>query len=89
MTAERMKELLALVLIGEGVVGMLNPVGHLRLWEMGPRPLRELVKWCEERPGLMRLVWAAQAGVGLWLATRQFPREETPQAAREAVVAAG
>ena len=43
MTAARMKELLALMMIGEGVVGALNPKGHLGLWKIGPRPLREFV----------------------------------------------
>lgn len=76
MTAARMKELLALLLIGEGVVGTLNPKGHLRLWEFGPRPLREFVQWCEGRSELLRLVWAAQTGFGLWLAMRQLPAEE-------------
>jgi hypothetical protein len=73
MNAALAKELFALLLIGEGVVGMLHPDRYLRLWELGPRPFRELIKWCEARPGLLRLVCAAEAGAGLWLALRQLP----------------
>jgi hypothetical protein len=81
MTAAHLKELFALLLIGEGVVGVLYPEQHTRLWAFGPRPWRQFIEWWAERPDLLRLLWAGQAGVGLWLAARQFPSAEAmPQA---------
>jgi hypothetical protein len=80
MSAAHLKELLALLLIGEGVVGTLYPERYTLLWATGPRPWREFIDWWAKRPGRLRLLCAAEAGVGLWLATRQFPpAEAAPQ----------
>jgi hypothetical protein len=37
MNSAQVKELLALMLVGEGVVGTLYPQRYTRLWKTGPR----------------------------------------------------
>jgi hypothetical protein len=76
MTAAHLKELLALLLIGEGVVGTLYPEQYTRTWENGPGRWQNFIGWWADRPALMRVLCAAEAGVGLWLAVRQFPPAE-------------
>ncbi len=73
MTIAHVKELVALMMIGEGVVGTLYPVRYARLWAKGPRPWNEFIEWWADRPGLLRFICAAEIGVGVWLADRQLP----------------
>jgi hypothetical protein len=75
MIAARIKELIALTMIGEGVIGMLDPKGHLRLWRVRPRPLRKVVDWSLGRPGLMRARWVGQIGLGVLWAMRLLSKE--------------
>lgn len=82
MTAAHLKELLGLMLIGEGVVGVLYPEQHTRLWAIGPRPWREFVERCAQQSELLRLLWAAQTGVGIWLTARQLPPRRGPSRRR-------
>jgi hypothetical protein len=72
MNALRWKELLAIGMIGEGVLAALFPVEHLNLWHVGPSPLRTAVHFCEQRPQCTRFLAVAEAGFGIWLARRQF-----------------
>ncbi len=73
MTATHLKELLALLLIGEGVVGSLYPERYTRLWGREDTRWGRFLDWWADRPALLRALWVAQTGVGLWLAVRQFP----------------
>jgi hypothetical protein len=83
MTAAHLKELLALLLIGEGVVGALYPEQYTRTWESGSGRWQKFIGWWADRPQLMRALCAAEAGVGLWLAVRQFTPDETQPRAFE------
>ena len=49
-----MTELGAIGLIGDGIVSVLKPQGHVRLWEGGPRFWRNLLKPLADRPGITR-----------------------------------
>jgi hypothetical protein len=73
MTAAHLKEIFALFLIGEGVVGSLYPDRYTRLWGRGDNRWARFLDWWADRPALLRALWVAQAGVGLWLAARQLP----------------
>jgi hypothetical protein len=72
MIAAYFKELVALLMIGEGVVGTLYPEQYARMWATGPRGWREFIDWWADRPRLMRWMCGAELCAGLWLATRQF-----------------
>src|SRR5262245_39226105 len=83
MVAQRVKETVAMAMIGDGVLALLEPERHCRLWELGPRGLRQGVRWCAEHPAATRLVGALELGLGIWLGSRQQgtgPRRELDRA---------
>lgn len=71
--ARRLKELVAIVVIGDGVVGLVAPRRHSLLWELGPEWYRRAMETLAGRPGLVRALAAAEVVGGLWLALRQYP----------------
>jgi len=73
MEEKRVKECLGIAMVGDGVVGVLTPERHCRLWQVGPPVMRSTIAWFAERPGLTRVLCAAEAGLGMWLALRQEP----------------
>lgn len=64
-------ELVAILMIGDGVLALLQPRRHMRLWNTGPEPWRKLCAYFEERPAQTMAVGALSIGFGLWLASRQ------------------
>ncbi|CAN5117482.1 hypothetical protein BH20ACT11_BH20ACT11_05910 [soil metagenome] len=70
--SRRVKELAAIAMIGDGVVGFVAPRRHSLLWKVGPEGYQEAIRWFAERPGLVRFLAAAESGVGLWIALRQY-----------------
>lgn len=71
MLDKRMKELLAIGMIGEGVIGFLAPKRYMQLWKFGPKPYQEFIESIVEHPNLTRLCCGVEVGVGIWLALRQ------------------
>ena len=69
---KRIKELLAITMIGEGLLAVIYPKRHLLLWQMGIPGLRDIVMRLVKRPYLTRLLAIAEAGAGFWLAKRQI-----------------
>lgn len=67
-------ETAALLLVGDGVVALLQPRRHVRLWRLGPAPWRRLMRAFERRPLLTAGLGALEAALGLWIAARQRPR---------------
>jgi hypothetical protein len=61
-------EMLAILMIGDGVLSALRPRRHVSLWRRGPEPWRQLVAFLEERPRLTVALGAASVLAGLWLA---------------------
>jgi hypothetical protein len=74
MIGRRFKEIAAIMMIGEGIIGALIPRRHLRLWEFGPKRYRNFIKASVKRPNLIRIASAAEAGLGIWWALRQVSR---------------
>lgn len=60
------KNVLAIGLIGDGVVGLIWPKHQLQLWKAGPRPYQHLTQAAMDRPILVRLTAAAELAAGLW-----------------------
>ena len=74
--SRRIKELAAIAVIGDGgVVGLVAPRRHSLLWKVGPQGYQEVLRWFAERPVLVRVLAAAELGLGLMLALRQYPEE--------------
>ena len=71
MTGKRLKELLAIGMIGEGIVGLMRPRRYMLLWKFGPKPYQEFIDKAAEHKGFTRLLCGVEAGLGVWLALRQ------------------
>ena len=72
MNTKYIKEIIGLALLGEGVIGLLFPAKYSLLWSVGPKPLRDVMEKAAENPELMRLIYAAEAGAGYYLASSQI-----------------
>lgn len=68
----RLKETLAIVAIGDGVIEVLAPREHSLLWETGPESARKVARFFADNPNHMRLLGVAQVALGVWLALRQY-----------------
>jgi len=68
-------EMLAILMIGDGVLALAQPRRHMQLWNAGPEPWRNLCTYLEERPTLTMAIGAASIALGLWLAN-SLRREE-------------
>jgi hypothetical protein len=68
---DRGKELLAMCMIGDGVLAVIDPRRHVRLWERGPEVWERTMRPFAQRPTLTRLIGLAEAAVGVWLGRRQ------------------
>lgn len=75
MGTKRIVELAAMLMIGDGVLGFAAPSRHSLLWDFGPEGYREAIEVFAEHPMLTRLVSAAEIGLGLGLAFRQYAKE--------------
>ena len=63
-------ESVAIVVIGDGVVGALLPARHAARWVHGPGPWRQAMLPFVEHPGLTRVLGVVQVAAGLgWVAT--------------------
>ncbi len=77
MWANRLKESIAMISIGDGVLALIAPRNHTMLWLLGPKKVRKLSAWFVENPLYIRLGGIVETGLGLWLALRQY-REAAP-----------
>ncbi len=66
-------ELGALFLIGDGVMGLIKPRWHSRLWHFGPQVMRMTTEELAEHPQTARLVYAVELVLGVLIASRQTP----------------
>lgn len=67
----RTAEMAAVFMIGDGLLGLLQPERHVRLWRSKIGAVDLLVRPFADRPGGRRLYGAAQITAGLLLASRQ------------------
>ncbi|MBS1820494.1 MAG: hypothetical protein JST61_00720 [Acidobacteria bacterium] len=64
----RWKHFTAMAIIGDGIMGMIDPRRDARAWHYGPEPWRNLMQSLEDRPNLTRAISAAQVVGGiLWV----------------------
>ncbi len=75
MWKKRFKSLLAIAMVGEGIVAALIPRRYALLWLVGPRFVKRLDAWFVAHPEATRVLGLAEAGLGLSLALRQNPNE--------------
>ncbi len=68
----QLKEFLAILMVGDGVIGLAAPRRHSLLWKFGPESYKRIMADFAKRPVLVRLVSAASVVAGLWLALSQY-----------------
>jgi hypothetical protein len=69
--SEQVKDLTAVALIGDGVVGMLRPQAHCLHWRIGPKAFRNFIDLFVAHPHLTRALAGIETGFGIWLAARE------------------
>jgi uncharacterized protein YjeT (DUF2065 family) len=77
LVRRRAVECLALTMMGDGALGFIEPAGHVQLWLRGPKLWRRMLQPFAESPELTRWVGAAEFAVGVWLALRQEPHDQS------------
>ncbi len=73
MILRRIVQLVALLMIGDGVAGFFKPRWHSLLWDVGPEPYRDVMKKFARDPETARWVYGAEIAVGLLIASQQTP----------------
>jgi hypothetical protein len=69
---KRALELLGLMMIGEGVVGLIHPRRYSLFWKIGPQWLRDSMDTLAEHRQSTRLLCFGEIAAGLWLALREI-----------------
>lgn len=68
MILRRILMLLALLMIGEGLVTLIHPRRYLLLWVFGPPPFQDFIETLRQKPELTRSIAVGELALGLWLA---------------------
>lgn len=84
LAMRRLLEVAGLMMVGEGVIGVLQPRGHVALWYRGPRSWRSMLRPFRDSPALTRGAALAEICIGLWLAARQQRPSLAQEGARRA-----
>jgi uncharacterized protein YjeT (DUF2065 family) len=72
MFGRRVKELCAMTMIGDGLLGLVEPQEHVLLWSSGPKRWEQLMRRIAQYPGTLRVLGAMELFAGLMLAHRQY-----------------
>ena len=78
MWTKRIKDIIAMLLIGDGALTLIGARNRALVWRFGPEGLRKSASWQAEHPLLMRLEGMASIAVGVWLALRQYREPPRP-----------
>jgi hypothetical protein len=77
MWTKRIKDIVAMLLIGDGALTLIGARNRALVWRFGPEGLRNSASWQADHPLLMRLEGAASIGLGVLVAWWQY--REPPQ----------
>lgn len=72
MNLKSIKEIVGTAMLGEGIVGLCSPKKYSLFWKFKYEPIEKLKQKAADNPGIMRLIYAAEACFGLWLAKSQL-----------------
>ena len=71
IATRRLIEIGALLLIGEGLMGLIRPRRYSLLWRLGPPLLKAMIDELVEHPNVARAIYAAELATGIALASAQ------------------
>jgi len=66
---KRLLELFGLLLIGDGLMGLLRPRRHSLLWHFGPQLAKAVTEELAEHPNTARSLYAAELALGIAVAS--------------------
>ena len=66
---KRLLEPFALILIGDGLMGLLRPRRHSLLWHFGPQLAKAVTEELAEHPNTARSIYAAELALGIAVAS--------------------
>ncbi len=76
LVTRRVVQAAALLLIGHGIMGLIKPRWRSLLWHFGPEIARAATEELADHPTTARSIYAAEAALGLLIATRHTPEAE-------------
>lgn len=68
------EEWLAMLMVGEACVTLVDPEGHVRLYMRGPKKWQRFLNVFIEHPCMTRGLAIAELAAGVWLAKRQYDK---------------
>ncbi len=68
MNTSRLKDFGAMLLIGDGMMGLMRPRRYTNEWKVGPPAGRSLMQFLNEQPNLTRVLGAMEGVSGVMLA---------------------
>ncbi len=71
VSPKRAKHFAAMVMIGDGMMALINPEVDAKAWKKGPKVWRDLMHGLSKRPTLTRVIGLAQIAGGIWWALKQ------------------
>lgn len=76
LITRRLIDIGALLMIGEGIMGLIQPRRYSLLWHCGPRLLKAMTEELAEHPKAARAICALEAAAGIAIAALQTPEVE-------------
>jgi len=73
----RLQDVLGMMLIGDGALGVLRPAQHCLVWRGGNRWWRDAIDWFADHPDVTRIFAVGEICAGLWLGSRIHPEAPT------------
>src|ERR1041385_9221101 len=67
------KESLAMMMVGDALVTLIDPQRHCRLWMKGPEKWQQFIGMFVQHPCIARGLALGELGLGKWLAEKQRP----------------
>ena len=72
MNLKPIKELVGMMMLGEGIIGFFAPKKYSLFWKFRFAPIETLKRKAAENPEKMRFIYLAEAGLGFWLMKSQL-----------------
>ena len=69
LIVKRLLELGVLILIGDGLMGLLRPRRHSLLWHIGPQLAKAVTEELADHPNAARSIYAAELALGIAVAS--------------------